>query len=157
MDWTRRLWFALAAVAIVGTVAVLLGVLFGSAGVSVDDVAAAGSSPTNASANCDEVVVRTVSVTVELSRASLSLDNPQWWQVGLSVRASAFGGAKQRQVTLGPGADAEVTIPFTNVLDEVRAPREQVDVVVQVTKGNAEITRETVTATLEPVAPGPDC
>lgn len=157
MDGVRRLWFAVALLAVVGTVAVLLGILFGSAGLSVDAVSVSTEPPTNGTASCDGVVVRSVRASVSLSRSALGPENPQWWPVGLTVRASVFRSAKHRQLTLPAGSSETVTVPFTDVIRAERAPQEQVSVVIQVLRGNEEIARETVTATLAPVTLARNC
>ncbi|PSQ08547.1 hypothetical protein BRC95_03195 [Halobacteriales archaeon QS_5_68_33] len=94
MDRLRALWFAAAAVAIAAVVAVIIGLLFGEAGLAVGSVTAAGETPTDATANCDDVVVRQVDVTVTVDRAGLSPSNPQFWKAGVSVRESVFQGVK---------------------------------------------------------------
>jgi len=157
MDWVRALWFAAAAIAITVVVAVVVGLLAGDAGLTVGSISATGETPTNQTANCDDVVVRQVHVTVELSRAELGVGNPQWWGVGVSVRATVFEGAKSRLMTVQPGESATVTIPFTNVRESSSAPSQRVDAVVQVVSGNVEVASETATATLDPVKAGRTC
>lgn len=157
MDWLRALWFALAAVAIAAVVAVIIGLLFGEAGLAVASVTATGETPTNATANCDDVVVRQVDVTVTVERAGLAPSNPQWWSVGVSVRASVFQGAKARQLMLPPGESRTVTVPFTRVRESSSAPSERVEAVVQVVSGNVEVASETATAAFDPVKAGRNC
>jgi len=157
MDRLRVVWFAVAAVAITAVVAVVVGLLVGEAGLVVESVSATGQTPTNATGNCDDVVVRQVDVTVELSRESLGIQNPQWWGVGVSVRATVFEGVASRQRTVAPGESATVTIPFTNVRESSSAPSQRVDAVVQVLSGNVEVASETVTAAFGPVKAGRDC
>jgi hypothetical protein len=157
MTWIRRLWFAAAVVGVVGAVAVFLGAVYGGAGLSVDDISVSESTPTNTSANCADTIVRTVDVTVAVSRSGVRPRNPQWWEVGIRVRATVFEGAKQRTLSIAPGSETSVTIPFQNVQDRQWAPRENVEVVVQITKGQAEIADETLTATFQPVKAGQNC
>lgn len=157
MDWVRRLWFLLAVGAVLFAVAVFLGAVYGGAGLGVESVTTTGATPTNASANCDDVVVRNVDVTVVVTRNALGRENPQLWDVGVTIRATVFESVKQRQRTLSPGSRETVTIPFTNVREKQWAPEQRVEVVAQVVKANAEIAKETVTTTLEPVKPAQDC
>lgn len=157
MSWVRRLWFAAAVVGVLGAVAVFLGAVYGGAGLSIDGIDVDGETPTNQAANCDDVVVRTVDVTITVSREGVRPRNPQWWKVGIRVRATVFEGAKQRTVSIAPGGERTVTLPFTQVQDRQWAPREEASVVVQITKGQAEIAKETLTATFEPVKAGQDC
>jgi len=157
MSRLRVVWFAVAAVVITAVVAVVVGLLFGEAGLVVESVSATGQTPTNASSNCDDVVVRQVDVAVELTREPLGVQNPQWWGVGVSIRATVFEGVKSRQRTVAPGESATVTIPFTNVRGSRSAPSQRVDAVVQVVSGNVEVASETVTATFDPVKAGRNC
>lgn len=157
MSWVRRLWFLAAVVGVLGAVAVFLGAVYGGAGLSVDSVNVDGQTPTNTSANCDGSVVRMVDVTVVVSRSGVRPRNPQWWQVGIRVRATVFETAKQRTVSLAPGTRETVTVPFTQVQDRKWAPRETASVVVQVVKGQREITKRTATATFQPVKAGQNC
>jgi len=157
MDRLRAVWFAAAAVAITVAVAVVVGLLFGEAGLAVEAVSATGGTPTNASANCDDVVVRQVDVAVELSREPLGVQNPQWWGVGVTVRATVFESVESRQRTIAPGESTTVTIPFTNVRESSSAPSQRVDAVVQVVSGNVEVASETATAAFDPVKAGRNC
>jgi len=157
MDRVRAGWFAAAAVAIAVVVAVVAGLLVGDADLTVESVSATGETPTNATANCDDVVVRQVDVTVKLSRGEPGFQNPQWWGVGVSVRTTVFEGVKSRLVKVRPGESATVATPFTNVRGSSSAPSQRIDAVVQVVSGNAEVASETVTATLDPVSAGRDC
>jgi hypothetical protein len=157
MGRLRIVWFAAAAVALTVVVGVVAGLLLGEAGLAVESVSATGETPTNATANCDEVVVRQVDVAVELSREPLGIQNPQWWGVGVSVRATVFEGVKARQQTVAPGESTTVTIPFTNIRASNSAPSQRVEAVVQVLSGNVEVGSETVTAAFDPVKAGRNC
>lgn len=157
MDRVRALWFVAAAVAVTVVAAVVVGLLVGDAGLGVESISATGQTPTNATANCDDVVVRQVDVTVELSRPELGVQNPQWWGVGVSVRATVFEGVKTRQRAVGPGDSATVTIPFTTVRESSSAPSQRVEAVVQVVSGNVEVASETADAALDPVKAGRNC
>lgn len=157
MPPVRLLWYGVGVVGALAAVAVFVGAVFGSAGVTVESVAVQGETPTNTSANCAGSVVRNVDVSVTLSRPGVGAENPQWWDVGLAVRASVFESAKQRTVTLAPGAERTVTIPFTSVREKSWAPRQHVEAVVQVTKGNSEIARRTSSVALVAVEAGRDC
>jgi hypothetical protein len=157
MDRLRVVWVALAAVAVTAVVAVFLGLLYGEAGLAVESVSATGETPTNATANCNEVVVRPVDVTVTVDRAPFGPQNPQWWGVGVSVRATVARTAKARQLTVGPGESRSVTVPFTLVRESRSAPSERVDAVVQVVTGNVAVADETVTAAFGPVSAGRNC
>lgn len=157
MSAVRRLWFVLAMVGVIGAISVFLGAVYGGAGISVDATDATGDTPTNTTANCDDSVVRLVTVSVEVSRSGVRPQNPQWWEVGIRVRASAFETTKHRTVTLAPGGSATVTIPFTHVREKSWAPSERVDALVQVVKGNTEIEKQSLTASFQPVKSGENC
>jgi len=157
MSWVRRLWFFAAVVGVLGAVAVFLGAVYGGAGLNVDSVAVDGETPTNTTANCDGSVVRMVDVTVAVSRNGVRPRNPQWWAVGIRVRATVFEGAKQRTVSVAPGGAKTVTMPFSQVQDRDWAPREETEAVVQITNGQREIAKRTATATFSPVKAGEDC
>jgi len=157
MDRVRAVWFAAAAVAVTVVAAVVVGLLLGEAGLAVESVSATGETPTDATDNCDDVVVRQVDVAVELAREPLGIQNPQWWSVGVSVRATVFEGVKARQRPMAPGESTTVTIPFTNVRESSSAPSQRVDAVVQVLSGNVEVASERVTAAFDPVKAGRNC
>jgi len=153
----RVLWFGVGLLALVVAIAVLVGAVYGDAGLTVESVAAEGQTPTNTSANCEDVVVRKVTVSVTVSRSGASLDNPQLWATGLSVRASALGTTETRQLSLSPGERGTVSVPFTRIEDQAWAPLEHVDAVVRITHGNSVLAERTVTTTLQPVAEGESC
>lgn len=153
----RWVGIGIAVVAAVAAVGILVGIAFGEADVDVTAVEVTGDTRPVSGGDCPAGIVRAVDVSVALSRGGLDPRNPQWWAVGVSVRASAFRGTETRVVTLAPGEKGGVTIPFTRVQDGPRAPREWVDVVVQVTTGNRELIRTTETATLDPVSPNGTC
>jgi len=157
MDWLRAGWYLLAALAVTGVTALVIGLLVGEAGLAVTSVSATGQTPTNQTANCDDVVVRQATVSVTVEREPLGLQNPQWWGKGVSVRATVFETAKSRLRTLGPGQSTTVTVPFTSVRESSAAPSERVTAVVQVVSGNVEIGRETAVATFHPVTAGRNC
>jgi len=157
MAWARRAAFALLLVAAVLAVGVLIGTAYGDAGLGVAAVEATGKTPTNTSANCEDVVVRTVVATTTIERDGFSLANPQLWDTGVTVRASAFQQSETTQVTLSPGQRRTVALSFTRVVDERSTPREWVDATVRVSHGNTLVTERTATATLVPVKAGTDC
>jgi hypothetical protein len=157
MSWGRRLWFAVAMVGILGAVSVFLGAVYGGAGLTVASMNATGETPTNQTANCEDTVVRTVDLTVRIEREGLSFRNPQWWHVGVRVRATVFEVPKQRTAAIAPGGEQTVVVPFTAVQDGQSAPPADVSVIVQVTKGQAELAMETLTANVKPVTAGRDC
>ena len=157
MDRLRAGWYVLAALAVTGVTALVVGLLVGEAGLAVTAVSATGETPTNATANCDDVVVRQTTVSVTVEREPLGVQNPQWWGKGVSVRATVEQTAKTRLRTLGPGTSRTFTIPFTTVRESSSAPSERITAVVQVVSGNVEVGRETTVATFDPVKAGRDC
>ncbi|WP_123537440.1 hypothetical protein [Halosimplex salinum] len=157
MSWARRLWIVLAMLAVLGAGGVLVAATYGQGGVVVEDVTVTGATPTNATANCEEVVVRTASVSVTTSRPALSVDNPQFWAVGVTVTASVFEGTTSRSATLPPDERRTVTVPFNTVREGSWAPRESVEAVIQVSQGSAALADRTETVTFEPVKAGQDC
>ncbi|WP_436923952.1 hypothetical protein [Halosimplex amylolyticum] len=157
MSWSRRLWVALALIAVVGASAAVTASLYGDGAVSVDDVNASGSTPTNVTANCEGVVVRSATVSATVSRPGTSIDNPQFWAVGVAVRASVFGETKRRVVSVPPGSTRTVTVPFTSVREGSWAPQAFEDAVIQVSQGSATVAERTKTVTLVPVKAGEDC
>jgi len=157
MAWARRAAFALLLVAAVLSVGVLIGTAYGDAGLSVAAVDATGQTPTNATANCEDVVVRTVVVTTTVERDGFSLANPQLWDTGVTVRASVRQQSETTQVTLSPGQRRTVALSFTYVVDEPSAPQEWVDATVRVRHGNTLVAERTARATLVPVKAGTDC
>ncbi|WP_415382497.1 hypothetical protein [Halosimplex sp. TS25] len=157
MSWSRRLWVVLAVLAVIGASGAILASMYGDGAVSVDDVNATGATPTNVTANCEDVVVRSATVTATVSRAESGLDNPQVWAVGIAVRASVFGDTKRRVVSVPPGTSRTVTVPFTSVREGSWAPQSFEDVVIQVSQGSATVGERTETVTLVPVKAGEDC
>jgi len=157
MSWARRLWVVLALLAIVGASATILASLYGDGAVSVDDVNVTTDTPTNTTANCEDHVIRTARVTVSVSRPSLSADNPQFWSVGVSVRASVFDATKRRVTSVPPDSSRSISVPFTTIREGASAPQEYEDAVIQVSQGSATIAEATKTVTLTPVKAGRDC
>ena len=157
MDWIRGAWYLLAALAVTGVTALVIGLLVGETGLAVTSVSATGQTPTNATVNCDDVVVRQTTVSVTVEREPLGVQNPQWWGKGVSVRATVEQTAKTRLRTLGPGTSRTFTISFTTVRESSSAPSERITAVVQVVSGNVEVGRETAVATFDPVKAGRDC
>ncbi|MFB6140389.1 MAG: hypothetical protein ABEJ26_08150 [Halosimplex sp.] len=157
MAWTRWLFAGVALVAALGASGVLVAATYGQGGVVVDDVTVTGATPTNATANCEDVVVRGASVSVTVRRPAASVDNPQFWAVGVTVTASVFERTDSRAVRIPPGERRTVTVPFTAVRDGSWAPREHVDAVIQVSQGSATVAKRTETVAFEPVTAGQDC
>lgn len=157
MAWARRVAFAVLLVAVVVAVGVLIGTAYGDAGLHVAAVEATGQTPTNASANCEAVVVRTVVVSTTIERDGFGLANPQVWDTGVTVRASVRQQSETTRVTLSPGQRRTVALSFTYVVDETSAPREWVDATVRVSHGNTLVAERATTATLVPVKAGTDC
>ncbi|MFC7142481.1 hypothetical protein ACFQMA_21915 [Halosimplex aquaticum] len=157
MSWSRRIWVVLAVIAVLGASAAILASLYGDGAVAVEDVTVTGATPTNTTANCENVVVRSASVSATVSRPGASVDNQQFWAVGVAVRASVFGETKRRVVSVPPGSSRTVTVPFTSVREGSWAPQSFEDVVIQVSQGSATVAERTKTVTLVPVKAGQDC
>lgn len=157
MSWTRRLWVVLALLAIVGASATILASLYGDGSVSVDGVNVTTDTPSNTTANCEDMVIRSARVSVTVSRPSLSVDNPQFWGVGVSVRASVFDATRRRVTSVPTDSSRTLHVPFTTIREGASAPQEYEDAVIQVSQGSATIGEATKTVTFRPVKAGRSC
>ena len=157
MSWARGLFVVLSLVAVIAAAGVLVAATYGDGGVTVESVTVSGETPTNVTANCEDVVVRTASVSVTVDRPETSLESPQFWSVGVTVRASVFEATTGRSVSVSPDSRQTVTVPFNTVREGSWAPRESVEAVIQVSKGSAAVADRTQTVTFQPVKAGENC
>ena len=157
MSLARVAFAVVAVVAVLGAAGVLVAATYGNGGVVVEDVTVTPATPTNATANCEDVVIRSASVAVTVSRPSVGVENPQFWGVGVTVRASLFAETTGRTVSLAPDSQTTVRVPFNTVREGSWAPREFVDTVVQVSQGSAVVADRTETVTFRAVKAGQDC
>jgi len=157
MSLARGLFVVLAVVAVLAAAGVLLAATYGEGGVTVENVTVSGETSTNVSANCEDVVVRAATVAVTVDRPETSIESPQFWSVGVTVRASVFEATTGRTVSLSPDARQTVMVPFNTVREGSWAPQESVEAVVQVSQGSATLADRTQTVTFQPVKAGEDC
>jgi len=157
MSLARVAFAVVAVVAVLGAAGVLVAATYGNGGVVVEDVTVTPATPTNATANCEDVVIRSASVAVTTSRPGVGVENPQFWSVGVTVRASLFAETTGRTVALAPDSRTTVRVPFSTVREGSWAPREFVDAVVQVSQGSAVVAERTETVTFRGVKAGQDC
>jgi|GEM_PF-1969711 len=157
MSLARVAFAVLAVAAVLAAAAVLVAATYGNGGVVVENVTVTPATPTNATANCEDVVVRSASVAVTVSRPSAGLENPQFWGVGVTVRASLFAETTGRTVSVAPDSRTTVRVPFSTVREGSWAPREFVDAVVQVSQGGAVVAERTKTVSFTGVKAGQSC
>lgn len=157
MSLVRQAWTAFAVGAMIAAMVVLAGSAFVPADLRVTDVSIESTALSNTEANCEDVTIRVVNVRVTVEREAVSVDNPEWWEIGVAVQSTAIGDTKEQAFTLAPGERRVITLPFTEIREQSWAPFQTVEVKTQVSQGAAVAHETNRRVSLEPVSAGQNC